>query len=94
MHNTRGPGMTMAALFLQEGLRRALIELVRSKGDTGLAWLTDFQNELVRDAKSASGVDGLPIEDEAEIMSIALNYLDFVFDGIRREITEEPDESG
>jgi hypothetical protein len=52
MHNTRGPGMTMAALFLQEGLRRALIELVRSKGDTGLAWLTDFQNELVRDAKS------------------------------------------
>ena len=41
-----------------------------------------------------SGVDGLPIEDEAEIMSIALNYLDFVFDGIRREITEEPDESG
>jgi hypothetical protein len=89
MPHNRGPGMTMAALYLQEGLRRALIELVRSKGDAGLAWLTDFQNELVRDAKCTSGVDGLPIEDEAEIMKIAINYLEFVFDGIRREITEQ-----
>ena len=89
MPNNRGPGMTMAALFLQEGLRRALIELVRLKGDAGLAWLTDFQNELVREAKSTSGVDGLPIEDEGAVMNIAINYLEFVFDGIRREITEE-----
>ena len=90
MTDNRGPGFAMAAMYLQEGLRRALIELVQLKGDAGLAWLTDFREELLRDAKNVTGVDGVPIEDEAAIMRFAVNFLEFALDGIRREIDQKP----
>ena len=79
----------LSSLFLTEGLRRSLLELVRLKGDDGLAWLAKFQNDLVRDSK-CSGADGVPIQDEAMIMGTALQMLGFVFDGIRREIGQKP----
>jgi hypothetical protein len=84
--------LILSSLFITEGLKRSLLELVRLKGDDGLAWLTEFQGELVRDSK-CSGVDGVPIEDEATIMRNALQMLDFVFDGIRREIGQKPENS-
>jgi hypothetical protein len=87
--NHRAAVMAMVTLYVQEGLRRSLLELARLKDDAGLPWLAEFQNELVRDAK-CSGVDGIPIEDEVAIMREALGMLDFIFDGIRREFAQEP----
>ena len=81
--------MILASLFLKEGMRRSLLEVVQSKGDDGLAWLTEFHKQLVRDLK-CSAVSGVPLEDEALIMRNALKVLDFVFDGIRREIVQKP----
>ena len=81
--------MLLLTLYVREGLRRSLLELVQLKGDEGLTWLTEFQNELVRDSK-CSGVNGVPIEDEALIMTNALKLLDSFFDGVRREITQKP----
>jgi hypothetical protein len=80
--------LMMASLYLKEGLRRTLLELVQAKGDEGLNWLRNFEDELVRDAK-CSGVDGVPIEDEAAIMRGALEFLGFIFDGVRREIADK-----
>jgi TRAP-type C4-dicarboxylate transport system substrate-binding protein len=80
--------LMMTSLYLTEGLRRTLLELVQAKGDEGLNWLRDFEDELVRDAKG-SGVDGVPIEDEAAIMRGAIEFLGFIFDDIRREIADK-----
>jgi hypothetical protein len=65
-----------------------VLDLVRSKGDGGLAWLAQFQADLVMDSK-CSGVVGVPIENGAVIMRNALQMLDFFFDGIRGELVQK-----
>jgi hypothetical protein len=45
--------LMMTCLYLREGLRRTLLELVQAKGDEGLNWLRDFEDELVRDTRKA-----------------------------------------
>jgi hypothetical protein len=80
--------MGISILVLQEALRSSLIHLVEIKGQDGLAWLSEFQDELVRSAKNMVG-EGFAMEDEIKLIDGSIQYLNFIFDGVRREIADK-----
>jgi hypothetical protein len=80
--------LAIMLLVTQDALRRTLIELTHLKGENGLRWLSEFEAQLVRDAKDTV-TEGVAMEDEVAQIDGAIQYLQFLFDGARREIAEK-----
>jgi hypothetical protein len=81
--------MGMSLLVLQEALRQTLIMLAETKGDQALPWLSEFEDQLIRDAKGTV-TEGISIDHEAPLIDGTIDYLKFVFDGVRRNIADNP----
>jgi hypothetical protein len=75
-------------MVLQEALGSSLIQLVDIKGKDGLSWLSEFQDQLIQSSKN-SLAQGLATEDELELLGISFRHLNFIFDGVRREMSEK-----
>jgi hypothetical protein len=81
--------MGMWLLVLRDALERSLIMLAESKGDKALTWLSEFENQLIRDAKGTV-TEGVAIDREVALIDSAIDFLKFVFDSVRRQIASKP----
>jgi hypothetical protein len=81
--------MGICLIVLQGALRESLIMLAESKGDEALSWLSEFEDQLIRDAKGTV-TEGISVNHEVALIDDAINILKFVFDGVRRRIAANP----
>ncbi len=51
-------------------------------------WLSEFESELVRDIKNTD-IGGVPMTSETVMVERAIQFLNSIFDGARRQIAEE-----
>ena len=85
----RERAMGLWVLALQSALRETLLMLADTKGDQALPWLSEFEDQLIRDAKGTV-TEGIPVDDETGLVDSAIDMLKFVFDGVRRDIASNP----
>ena len=74
---------------LQEALRRSLLRSCKA-GDASaeLKWFSELDADLIHRAKQTV-TEGLAMTDEAIIIDQAIDYLRFVFKGVRRDVVSK-----
>jgi hypothetical protein len=80
--------LAVSLLATQDALRRTLKELYYLKGAAGDAWLTDFEQQLLLDAKQTIS-EGVAMDDELKAIEGSMAMLRFVFMGVRSQIADE-----
>lgn len=66
--------------ILRNTLERSLVMLAESRG---LDWLSEFENQLIRDIKGTV-MEGVPIDTEVATIDGVIKALEFVFENVRR----------
>jgi hypothetical protein len=79
------PDLGMWLYILRQTLERSLALLAEARG---LDWLSEFESELVQDIKNTD-IGGVPMTSETVMVERAIQFLNSIFDGARRQIAEE-----
>lgn len=80
--------LALSLVATQGALLTTLKELYYLKGANGPKWLDDYEHQLLSRAKRTVS-EGLSMEDELKTIEGTMAMLQFVFIGVRAEITKE-----